>query len=278
MTIDSQLIEATRTKSLILFVGSGVSRNLGLPTFSQLADVIAEELGYDPEVFKLLGGYLELAEYYEIQKLGLGALRSKLDKAWHDPSISIENSYVHRLLPELQAPLVYTTNYDHWIESAYRRLNRRCTPIVTIADLRKVEEGVPQIIKFHGDFTEDTSIVLTESSYFERLDFESPLDLKLRADALGRSILFLGYSLTDINIRLLMFKLNRLWEAPSVRSARPQSYIVLSRPNPVQEAVLRSRGIEPIVTPGDDPGRGLEEFLSELVTAAHGISVDHSWD
>jgi hypothetical protein len=28
----------------------------------------------------------------------------------------------------------------------------------------------------------------------------------------------------------------------------------------------------------DGTARGLEEFLSELVTAAHGISVDHSWD
>jgi hypothetical protein len=276
--IDSKLVEAARTKSLILFIGSGVSANLGLPTFDRLTDLIAEELDYDPDVFRILGGYLELAEYYQIEKLGLGSLRSKLDQAWHDPSISIEQSYVHRLLPEVQAPLVYTTNYDRWIERAYDRLGRRYTAVVTIADTKDIKEGVPQIIKFHGDFTEDASIVLTESSYFERLSFESPLDLKLRADALGRSILFLGYSLRDINMRLLMFKLNKLWEAPSVRAARPQSYMVLSRANPVQEAVLRRRGIEPIVTPGEDPGRGLEDFLSELVNAAHGFSVDRSWD
>jgi hypothetical protein len=276
--IDSQLIEATRTKNLILFVGSGVSRNLGLPTFDQLTDLIAQELDYDPEVFKLLGGYLELAEYYEIEKLGLGPLRSKLDKAWHDSGIDITTSYVHRLLPELQAPLIYTTNYDRWLEVAYERLGRECTPVVTIADLRNVTEGVPQIIKFHGDFEQDESIVLTESSYFERLDFESPLDLKFRADALGRSILFLGYSLRDVNVRFLMFKLNRLWEASSVKPARPRSYMVLGRANPVQEAVLRKRGIEPIITSGDDPGPGLEEFLHELITAAHGNTVDKSWD
>jgi hypothetical protein len=275
--IDSRLVEATRAKSLILFIGSGVSRNLGLPTFDQLADVIADELAYDSDVFKLLGSYLELAEYYEIEKLTLGALRSKLDKAWHDSSIDLEQSYVHRLLPEIQAPLIYTTNYDRWIERAFERLDRPFTPIVNIADLRQVGEGIPQIIKFHGDFSEDESIVLTESSYFERLDFESPLDLKLRADALGRSILFLGYSLGDINIRLLMFKLSRLWDGPSVRPARPQSFIVLSRPNSVQEAVLRSRGIEPIITAGDDPGRGLEDFLAALVNAAHGVAVDRSW-
>ena len=275
--IDSELIEATRTRNLILFIGTGVSRNLGLPTFDQLTDLIAEELDYDPDVFKLLGGYLELAEYYEIERPGLGHLRSKLDNAWHGPGIDITQSYVHRLLPELQAPLIYTTNYDRWIEAAYKRLGRECTPVVTIADLRNITEGVPQIIKFHGDFSQDEPIVLTESSYFERLDFESPLDLKLRADALGRSILFLGYSLRDINVRFLMYKLSRLWEASSVKPARPRSYMVLGRANPVQEAVLRRRGIEPIVTSGDDSGAGLEEFLSELIKAAHGVTVDDTW-
>lgn len=39
----------------------------------------------------------------------------------------------------------------------------------------------------------------------------SPLDIKLRADALGKSILFIGYSLTDINIRYLLYKLHIQW-------------------------------------------------------------------
>jgi len=34
---------------------------------------------------------------------------------------------------------------------------------------------------------------------FDRLYFSSPLDIKLRTDALGRSILFIGYSLSDVN-------------------------------------------------------------------------------
>lgn len=276
--IDSKLIEAARDRSLMLFVGSGVSANLGLPTFDRLTDLIAEELGYEPDIFRLLGSYLELAEYFEIQKLGLGGLRSRLDQEWHDKDIRVEDSTVHRLLPELEAPLIYTTNYDRWLEKTYERLKRPYLPIVTVADTKKIREGVTQIVKFHGDFSEDASIVLTESSYFERLDFESPLDIKLRADALGRSILFLGYSLRDINMRLLMFKLNKIWQSAALGPARPQSYMVLGRSNPVQEAVLRRRGIETIVTAGDDPGKGLEEFLRELIVAAHGRAVDLSWD
>ena len=32
------------------------------------------------------------------------------------------------------------------------------------------------------------TIVLDESSYFERLEFETPLDIKLRSDVLGKSV------------------------------------------------------------------------------------------
>ena len=106
-----------------------------------------------------------------------------------------------------------------------------------------------QIIKFHGDFDDDESIVLTESSYFDRLSLDSPLDIKLRADALGRTILFVGYSLSDINMRLLFYKLHLLWKSSPHAAARPKSYIFLTRPNPVQETILRNRGIEPIVIP-----------------------------
>ncbi len=51
----------------------------------------------------------------------------------------------------------------------------------------------------------DASIVLGESSYFRRLDLESPLDIKLRADLPGRTVMFIGYSLADVNIRYLFY-------------------------------------------------------------------------
>ncbi len=137
--------------------------------------------------------------------------------------------------------------------------------IANVGDLIHARNDDVQIVKFHGDFDDDNSIVLTESSYFERLSFESPLDIKLRADALGKTILFVGYSLSDINMRLLFYKLHKLWQESPYANARPQSYIFLTRPNPVQEAILKDRSIEPIVSDVDDPKDGLERFLKGLV-------------
>lgn len=261
---NQKLIEAIREKRAILFVGAGVSMCLNLPSWRGLIEEAARQLGYDPDIYSTFGDYLLLAEYYESVKGSIGPLRSWMDVTWHSSSIKIEKSAVHRIIVELSFPIIYTTNYDRWLEKAFDYYGKAYAKIVNAGDLTLIKEGITQIVKLHGDFDDDSSIVLTESSYFERLNFESPLDIRLRADILGRPILFIGYNLSDINIRYLLFKLQKLWESSSQSKVRPESYIFLSRPNPVQEKVLKTRSIIPIFSPVDDPGEGLKLFLEQL--------------
>jgi hypothetical protein len=183
----------------------------------------------------------------------------------------VDKSRVHQAIVNLKFPLIYTTNYDRWLEIAFERSKRKFTKIANVGDFTKIRDGVTQIVKLHGDLDDDTSLVLTETSYFERLAFESPLDIKLRSDTIGKSILFVGYSLSDINIRYLLYKLHRLWADSVFVAARPKSYIFLGRPNPVQEAILEQRGITPIVSDIDDEAVGLTTFLEKLVQDAFGI-------
>jgi SIR2-like domain len=95
---------------------------------------------------------------------------------------------------DLDFPIIYTTNYDRWIESAYDAYkgDKSYTKIVTVSDIPAIQESKTQIIKFHGDLDIDDSIVLTESSYFERLNFDSALDIKLRSDAYPHVQVHLG--------------------------------------------------------------------------------------
>ena len=81
---------------------------------------------------------------------------------------------------------------------------------------------------------------------------------------LGKSILFIGYSLSDINIRFLIYKLDQLWKK-SNSDNRPQSYLFLSTPNPIQEEVLRKRGITTIVGEELDKTKSIEKFLNSLL-------------
>lgn len=263
------LIEAIRTRRAILFIGAGVSANLGIPALPELVGRMAEDLGLEPEAFRHTGDFLSLAEYYALEKQDLDALRRWMDRGEAD----VGRSAVHRRVVQLGVPLIYTTNYDRLLEAAFDKAGVDYVRIANVSDIAAAREGVTQIVKLHGDIREGP-IVLTESNFFERLNFESPLDLKLRADVLGKSILFIGYSLSDVNIRYLLYKLHKQWKDSEFEHARPRSYMFFPHPNPVQERILQSRGIEPIVSKTDEPSRGLLDFLDELLGQLQGESAD----
>nr|WP_274709031.1 SIR2 family protein [Variovorax sp. S12S4] len=257
--------EAHRRGKVVLFVGAGISMGLGLPPWSALIEHMARELGIDAHSFGDKGGYLTLAEYFRLRHGSIGPLRSWMDREWHSGDVRVESSRIHELLAKGRFPIIYTTNYDRWLETAFERHKVKYTKIVSVADLAKLHPGVTQIIKFHGDLEDDASIVLDESSYFARLDFESPLDIKLRADVLGRSVVFIGYSLADVNIRYLFYKLSRLWKQSVPDVAQPVSYLFSPSANEVQQAVLAQWGIEMIPLARDDPSKALIEFLEAVV-------------
>jgi len=260
-----ELLSSFKEGNVILFVGAGVSMNLGLPSWDSLIDKIAEDLDYDPEIYKTFGDHLALAEYYRLKMGSIGPLRSWMDRNWHASDIDVSTSKVHENIAKAEFPIIYTTNYDRWLEYALDYYKKPYTKISSVADLTKVDSHSTQIVKFHGDFDDDKSIVLDETSYFERLGFETPLDIKLRSDVLGKSVLFIGYSLADVNIRFLFYKLSMLWKAHHLGKAQPKSYVFSPKPNPVQEKILDQWGIDMISSDIDHPGKALEDFLSKFI-------------
>jgi hypothetical protein len=260
------IITTYNEKNLILFVGAGISKNFGLPTWSELSNHMGEELGYSPEIFKTYGDNLALAEYYKLKIGSIGPLRSWMDRTWHRNDVDIKNSKIHKIIACSNFPIIYTTNYDRWIELSFDFYKKNYIKIATVSDITNIKDGITQIIKFHGDFDNDDTLVLDESSYYERLEFETPLDIKLRSDVLGKSVLFIGYSLTDVNLRFLFYKLKKMWNSKSYGGIQPKSYFFIHKPNPIQEAILEEWGIKMIVSQEDDPRTALEIFLEKIIT------------
>lgn len=264
-----ELTAAIRDKTAILFVGAGVSATLGVPTWSGLIDHMATDLGYDPALFASpSGSFMTLAEYHNIERGGVGQLRSWMDTNWVATDHQLKASEIHNLIVRLDLPLIYTTNYDRFLERALSLAGKDVAKIASVRDLRAARDGQVHVVKFHGDFDNDDSIVLAESDYFRRLAFDTPLDIKFRSDVLGRSVLFIGYSLSDINIRLLLFKLTQAWDSSGHRSHRPRSYVFSPRPDPIQEAVLGKWGVQLISEDTDNPELALPTFLSRLADSA----------
>jgi len=267
MNIPSPLIDAAKSRRIVPFVGAGFSQVFSLPTWSELIGDVAKHIGFDPEIALLYGDFLQLAEFLYIKQNGLSAFRSELDKLFNSSMIDISKSGAHLLLPTLNASSIYTTNWDSLIERAFAHTGKDFNKITTFDDFVNASPDKTSIIKFHGDFSsDDKSLVFTESSYFERLDFESPLDIKLRSDMLGNTLLFLGYSFSDFNIRYMWFKLQKLLTAQrTTRRRDPFAYIVMAQRNPVFEEICKhSRDIGVIFLNGLDVQKSLIDFLKEI--------------
>src|SRR4051794_24818971 len=240
--------------------------SVGLPSWDMLIDHLLDELGLDRSVIEgMNGGYQMLAEFYRLKKGNIASLRSWLDRNWEVSSERVSRSRLHRLIVDLRFPIIYTTNYDRNLKVAFDIHRQPYTRIANAKDIAEARDGVTQIVKYHGDFDDEASLVLTETDFLNRLSFDSPLDIKFRSDALGRTILFIGYSMSDPNIRLLLHRIWGTWRKSGYEEDRPQSFIFMPKPNPVQEAVLARWGIK-LLTGGraEHPEDALADFMADL--------------
>ncbi|MBN1240052.1 MAG: SIR2 family protein [Gammaproteobacteria bacterium] len=262
------LASQIRARRAILFVGAGVSAGFGLPPWRALVGHLGRDLGYDPDEFRdFSDSLLTLAEYYRLRKGSLAAVCEWISEEWNVSDDALRESRLHDILVDLDFPLIYTTNFDQLLERAYEVRGRPINKVVTVGDLSEIDLSLPTVIKFHGDIDDESSLMLSETDYFRRLGFEAPLDIKLRADALGRTVLFIGYSLTDINIRLMLYRMKGMWLETGQELPQPCSYIFTPRANPIQQAVLESWGLTPIVGEGFDESASLLSFLERLQQA-----------
>lgn len=264
-TIPDELVTAVKERRAILFAGAGLSMSVGLPSWQEFIDHLREELGLKSD--DMLGpntNYHMLAEYYRLKQGSIGPLRSWLDRNWKVSEEKVRASEMHEIIVQLGFPVIYTTNYDRNIEAAFEAHGCEYVKIANARDIAKIREEVAQIVKFHGDFDDDDSLVITETDYLERLAFNSPLDIKFRADALGKTVLFIGYSMVDMNIRLLLHNLWRTWRCSGFEQDRPSSFVFMAQSNPLQEAILAQWGITAISSSAADPEQALTGFLDAL--------------
>jgi len=260
------LRDIRRNNQLIPFIGAGLSAPLGLPSWSRLIDIIAEQLGYDPRVFKLSGNNYQLAEFYVAAKGSIGPLRSEMDRLFNPSDQAIAASRSHNAIVKMHLPILYTTNYDRILERAHTLKQVNCHTIASIDDLATAPPDATQVVKFHGTFDDDASLVLTESSYFDRLDFESAIDIKLRADMLGKSLVFVGYQLQDVNIRYMLYKLHKLRQ--HVRrgaNLAPSAFLTTFGTGEIQKTLLARWDVSIIELDPIDKTRSMDAFLEALV-------------
>ncbi len=264
-SIVEQVKKLSDNKRLIPFIGAGFSIPLGLPSWNDLINALAKQLDWDPDVFMQSGNsnYLQLAEYYVIKK-SIGELRNELSKAMRIDDDKLRLSVAHKLLADIKPKSIYTTNYDEGIEEAFKIYSKPYTVIRNINDLKNANDDTTFIYKFHGDFIDDESLVLTETSYFDRMEFDDPLDIRLRSDILNNVLLFLGYSLNDINTRYIFYKLARINRELRPDDNSPSAIMVTFGISDIQREILKKWRVDVIELDPVNKPQSLINFLHSI--------------
>ena len=262
----SKIKSLAQEKKLIPFIGAGFSIPLGLPSWDTLMRGLATQLDWDPDVFMQSGNnnYLQLAQFYELQK-SRGELRNELSKGMRITDDKLKSSISHKLLAKLAPRSIYTTNYDEGIEDAFKLYSIPYSVVRNINDLKTAKENSTLIYKFHGDFIDDDSLVLTESSYYDRMAFEDPLDIRLRSDVLNNTLLFLGYGFNDINTRYIFYKLSKINEQLKSSIDNWAAVMVTFGVSEIQRSILDHWNIKVIELDPVDKTKSVEKFLNEIL-------------
>ena len=272
-----------------------------LPSGRELAGVLAEHSRYplegDPDLMRV--------SQYVDAVLGEGRLyrylRAVLDADYPPNSVHVFLSSLPRLLRECGSPqqLILTTNYDDLLERAFeargepydliwyeaKRGSLRGTflhrppggeavPIERPNEYAGLSSGDRTVIlKLHGAVNRHDprrdSYVITEDNYIDYLsqgDIASQIPMTVR-ERLGDShFLFLGYSMRDWNLRVI---LNRIWgqQALDLKSWAVQTEPEGAAAKEIEETLWRDRGdVDLLYVP-------LREYIGRLVLEVFGAAA-----
>jgi hypothetical protein len=164
---------------------------------------------------------IRVSQFIATQRTSLFA-KLRLQERFYGAKPAFENpNEIHRVIADLRLPVYITTNYDDFLVQAIKLRGGHPRPVVCNWHLkRKRQLDVPKELGFeptpeepvvfhmHGNLDELESVVLTEDDYLDFLIYAHDLmpSRILRAFT-DSSLLFIGYSLEDMDFKVLFRKL-----------------------------------------------------------------------
>lgn len=103
-----------------------------------------------------------------------------------------------------KAKIILTTNYDNFIEKIYEDDEKKINIYIGQKGLFKPNLGYCELFKIHGCCTDEKTLILTKDDYKSIERNLSLVSAKITSELLLSPIIFIGYSLSDTNIRKII--------------------------------------------------------------------------
>jgi hypothetical protein len=273
--IPNSLIENVKAKNIVLFLGSGFAYsalhplNSKPPLGNELSKMLSENFlggSYNSEPLNFVS---EMA----ISENSLFKVQSFIADVF-EPFSPSDNQFLYTTFPW---KAIFTTNYDLILEKAYQK-NK--TPL---QELSKVFRNTPEYqifkspkavpyYKLHGCISYindvDVPLILTTDQYINHKKNRERLFSKLFELAMDYSILFIGYSNQDQNIRTI------LKEIESLHDGRPRSYMVSPNFRDDEIRFWESKKITALKMGHEDFIKQLDNEISENEKVLSGFKVE----
>jgi translation initiation factor 2B subunit (eIF-2B alpha/beta/delta family) len=255
------LVRHLRDGSLVAFLGAGASRTyddvstgrswIGLPTARGLVEVLAARRSYIsldltfPEACFLLKS-----------REGRGELEKQLLEFLDKPVI--QPLPAHVILANLPFPAFVTTNYDTLLERALLDAKRKPHSVIEDEDVSRLRPIHVPVIKLHGCVTRPGTLVAAEDEYHPIHETRPIVDALLKTHLANKVLLFVGFSLDDVDFALAFDEIR-----VALGDRMPRSFAVVNSSSSYRAEYWLSKGVTLI--PHD-----LTDFLRGLLRASAG--------
>jgi hypothetical protein len=191
----SILRDAIEKDKLVIFAGAGISSSSGIPLWKGLSSDLKSYFNddeYETDALKIAQIlYNEKGEkaYNDIVKHCLFKNKKKYNK-------------LHEIILELKPQHLITTNFDTFFEDIIKKNALAYSVVSKDIDL-PYSDYKNLLVKYHGDF-ENLNIVFKENDYLEFSKNHPLKEIFVKSLFSNKIILFIGYSVNDINIKYLI--------------------------------------------------------------------------
>jgi len=264
-----RVLEYLNTGETLAFVGAGVSRELGIPTWAELCHALVSRLPAHlrkrrEEAERLLDKerYPELCEWIA-RNVSEDFLYSNCKEILRDTGAT---GRISKFIAKFPFKSVFTTNFDDSLQRHFEAEGKAVSVFLnTQEDLETVDiDAIPCIVKLHSDLDHRDTLVLTESQY-SRVRAKGALEYLrqfVRSYFATKRFLIVGYSLSDPDIQLLLEQV-----AQNLRRKTP-IYAIIADAQPEDRAKLKTLYNVEVV-----PYRNRSGIHRELVSLFEALSA-----